>query len=181
MSRKQHKPDYYITYEQVKDDYLHAIVADNTDKEDLFYQFEDLLHSAHSVYTSVKQLQEIQIEQTLSKNKNQLYTLLILDLKFLVSHLHHFIIIDPEDIKDVCNNLLTLYGKNVLALEQLLAQERKFLNKLSLSGLYADCSTEHYFKHCIYKVVTQNRASIFFVDVTQLFNLLRQRISILNS
>ena len=175
------KPHAYTHYEHVKNQYIKQVTSIHNNLlntlQEVFEELEDILHLAHHAYTAVQRIQSAHNKRACLQHKSNLHTLLLLDLKHFATHVPHFIVIHPEDLKELCDRLLTLYGQNTLALEWLLALEKKHFKAHYISGQHATFECASHFKNCFYKVLSTQNTDIYFIDIDCVFQLLRQKIA----
>ncbi|MBA3954501.1 hypothetical protein H0X48_04245 [Candidatus Dependentiae bacterium] len=177
-------PHEYIKYERAKNQYIHHVKSMHNNLlntlTEVFEELEDILELAYKAYAAVQHIQAPRDKRACLQHKSNLHKLLLLDLKYLATHVPNFSLIHQEDLKELCDKLLTLYGKNTLALEWLLALEKKQFKTQYIPGQHASFDCECHFKQCLYTVLSTDRTNIYFVDIECVFQLLRQKIARLN-
>ena len=149
---------------------------------DIYAELEDLLFLLYSLCPNIDYLQEQPREYSSYTQKSTLYTELLYDMQQLGLWVSYCTTQDPkelqEELKEFCDQLLTLYGQTVTALEKLLYRTHYYCKRTPFAyNLYSNTTCEEHFKTCIYKVTTHDRLSIYFVDVACLFDQLRRTLA----
>lgn len=174
--------DYKI-YQQIKKEWTDNLsnrqidtLHDIQDINDKLEELEEQLLLLYVLCPRARQIHEHKNYHSLTQ-KSQVYTELLQDMKQLCLYVSYCTHADPENLKELCDKLLTLYGQTVLSLEKLLYTTYRYFKRIPFTqGFYTNHACEEHFKNCIYAVTTRDHLSIYFVDVTCLFNQLRRTI-----
>jgi hypothetical protein len=173
-----YKPREYSIYEYAKENYLQKFSTIQDEQDELLEELEDILHLTYQAYYALKLARKFVNNYHSLAFKSNLYATLLIDLKQFAVHISWCSSNNQEKLKEFCDKLLTLYGQTVIALEKLLYITLKHFKRIPFGrGLYSNYHSEVHFKSYIYKIITQDRLNIYFIDIACLFEQLRQKIA----